>query len=247
MSDAPVAIVTGGAKRIGAAIVTKLHSAGYNVLIHYNQSSSAAKALAQALNLLRPHSAICWQHDLQQCDHLNLLVTAAVDTWQRLDVLVNNASSFYPTPVGEMNEHQWDDLTASNLKGPLFLSQAAAPYLAKQHGSIINLLDIHVWDPLRNHTIYNIAKAGLAMATKSLAKDLSPDVRVNAVAPGPILWPDNLETDVQSRIINSTLLKRQGCPLDVANAVWYLATQATYTTGHILPVDGGRHLNKSLN
>lgn len=242
MSNNLVAIVTGGAKRIGAAIVATLHQAGYNVLIHYNQSDVAAEALANTLNLQRPNSCITLQYDLNNCDDVQQLVNAAESTWQRLDLLVNNASSFYATPVGEFTESQWNDLIASNLKGPTFLAQAAAPLLAQYYGCIISIIDIHAWNPLRNHTLYNIAKAGLAMMTKSLAKELSPEVRVNAVAPGPILWPDNLDDEMKSRIVASTLLKRQGSVAEVANAVLYLAAQASYTTGHILPVDGGRHL-----
>jgi pteridine reductase len=242
MNQNRVAIITGSAQRIGACIAEHLHQAGYDVLIHYNTSAKAACSLATKLNNLRENSAAVFQLNLQDTKQLPELINAATDKWQRLDLLVNNASSFYPTPVGDFSDTAWHDLMSSNLQAPIFLAQAAAPFLAAQRGNIINLIDIHAWKPLREHTIYCTAKAGLAMATKSLAKELAPNVRVNGIAPGPILWPNDVTHDLQQQIIDSTLLKRKGEAEEIADAVLFLANTATYTTGHIFPVDGGRHL-----
>ncbi len=235
------ALVTGAGRRIGAAIVEGLHAAGANVAVHYFNSSEAAQALVSALNSSRPDSALAVQADLRDSaapEQLLALVTAKTG---RLDVLVNNASSFYPTPLGSVTEDQWDDLLGSNLKAPLFLCQAALPHLQNSRGVIINIIDIHSQRPLKNHPVYGATKAGLAMLTRSLAKDLGPDIRVNGVSPGVILWPESgLSERIQHNIIDQTALKRAGCPEDIAGAVLFLVRDAPYITGQILAVDGGR-------
>src|ERR1700749_329832 len=209
------ALVTGAAKRLGAATARALHAEGMNLLLHYNKSEAEAVALAQELNAVRPDSAAIAQADLGNTQGLESLVKAALQ-WDGLDVLINNASSFRPTPIGSIGEDDWDDLMGSNLKAPLFLAQAAAPHLKKNHGSIVNLIDIHAYRPLREHTVYCAAKAGLVMLTLSLAKELGPEVRVNGVAPGPVLWPDAPMDDALRRdIIDRTALKRYGSPQDV--------------------------------
>lgn len=236
------ALVTGGAKRLGAAIVRALHAEGMNLVIHYNTSEAEATALAQELNKARPDSAVIAQGDLTNTQGLESLVKAALQ-WDSLDVLVNNASSFRPTPMGNIGEDDWDDLMGSNLKAPLFLAQAAAPHLKKHQGSIVNLIDIHAYRPLREHTVYCVAKAGLVMLTLSLAKELGPEVRVNGVAPGPVLWPDaGLDAATKKSILEATALKRKGSPEDIAGAVLYLVRDADYVTGQILAVDGGRSI-----
>jgi len=235
------ALVTGAAKRIGAAIAAGLHEAGANVAIHYFSSSPEADALSAELNARRPGSAITVQADLRECRELERLIGAVVEQTQRLDVLVNNASSFYPTPLGSITEGQWEDLMGSNLKAPLFLSQAALPHLRETCGVIVNIVDVHSQRPLRNHPVYGVAKAGLAMLTRSLAKDLGPDIRVNGVSPGAILWPESgMPERIQESIIREIALKRPGQPSDVAAAVVYFVRDAPYVTGQILAVDGGR-------
>ena len=238
-----VALITGSARRIGAAIATALHEAGANVVIHYRSSGDAAAVLVDKLNAVRSDSAHAVQADLNETDRLPGLVARAVAWRGRLDILVNNASSFYPTPPGEITEEQWDDLVGSNLKAPLFLSQAALPELRKAQGSIINIVDIHARRPLRQHTVYGPAKAGLAMLTLSLAKDLAPEVRVNGVAPGAILWPeDELDETAKDSILEQIPLKRTGDPADIAGCVLYLVRDAGYVTGQIIAVDGGRSI-----
>lgn len=238
-----VALVTGAARRIGAAIATRLHSAGANVAIHYRDSSGEAAALAEKLNAERSNSATIIDADLTITSNLPDLVEAVVAWRGQLDILINNASSFYPTPPGEITEAHWDDLIGSNLKAPLFLSQAALPELQKTHGVIINLVDIHSRRPLKNHTVYGIAKAGLAMLTRSLAKDLAPAVRVNGVSPGAILWPeDDLNDATKQSILRQVPLARAGDPDDIAGCVLYLVRDATYVTGQIIAVDGGRSI-----
>jgi pteridine reductase len=235
------ALITGGARRVGACIARTLHGAGANVVIHYRGSATDAKALAKDLNAARANSAALAQADLLDLTRHAALVETAVNTFGQLDVLVNNASSFYPTPVGKITEAHWNDLLGSNLKAPLFLSQAAAPALTRTHGLILNLADIHGLRPLRRYTTYCIAKAGLIMLTKSLARELGPNVRVNAIAPGPVMWPeDGADTALQKKIIERTALKRSGSPEDVARTALFFCAEAPYVTGQILAVDGGR-------
>lgn len=238
-----VVLITGGAKRVGAAICRRLHGAGANLLIHYRSSAAEAEALRDELNRVRPESAALIQADLNQIDRLPELVAAAKARYGRLDVLINNASSFYPTAVGEICEKDWQDLIGSNLKAPLFLSQAAAECLRHSHGCIVNITDIHAERPMKSYVVYSIAKAGLVALTKSLAHELGPEVRVNAVAPGPIMWPEEdptFDDEERRRIIAHTLLKRAGSPDDIARAVAFLIKDAPYVTGTVLPVDGGR-------
>jgi len=247
-SDSPslrnkCALITGAARRIGATIATRLHDAGATVAIHYRGSDQAATDLRDQLNAKRENSAEIFQADLNNDEHLRSLVKNVTQWSGQLDVLVNNASSFYPTPMGTVTNDQWDDLIGSNLKAPLFLSQAAMPALVSSGGCIINIVDIHAQRPLRNHAVYGAAKAGLAMLTRSLAKDLAPAIRVNGVAPGAILWPeDEMSQETREKILDAVPLGRQGAPEDIAGAVIYLARDAQYVTGQIIAVDGGRSL-----
>ena len=241
--DDKVALVTGAARRIGASIVTRLHAAGARIVVHYRGSAAAAESLVASLNEQRAESALALQCDLLDTDTLQELVAASVDWGGRLDVLVNNASTFYPTPLGTVTEAEWRDLTGSNLKAPLFLSQAALPQLQAQRGCIVNIVDIHAERPLRNHPVYGSAKAGLAMLTRALAKDLAPEVRVNGVAPGAILWPEDGMTEaVQKTILQQVPLARAGSPADIADCVLYLVRDAHYVTGQVIAVDGGRSI-----
>jgi pteridine reductase len=238
-----VVLITGGARRVGAEIARTLHAAGANILIHYRSSSAAAIALADRFNLARPHSAAIHSAHLSTAEAPEKLVAAALLEFGRLDILINNASSFYPTPVGQITLPQWDDLMGSNLKAPLFLSQAAAPALAKQHGLIINMIDIHALRPLKDHPVYSTAKAGLAMLTRALARELGPDIRVNGIAPGPVLWPEgDMDEALKREIIDKTALKRHGTPQDIARTALFLAKDAPYITGQIIAVDGGRSI-----
>ena len=235
------ALITGAARRVGAEIARTLHAAGANTVLHYRSSSEDAAELAREFNHERPGSAALVSGDLLEIDQLPALATAAAQAFGGLDILVNNASSFYPTPVGDITELDWDDLIGTNLKAPLFLSQAVAPALHANQGLILNLADIHGMRPLRRHPVYSIAKAGLIMLTKSLARELGPHVRVNAIAPGPVLWPDDgLDKALQAEIIDRTALKRPGTASDVARAALFFAAEAPYVTGQILAVDGGR-------
>jgi pteridine reductase len=239
--DNKVFLVTGAARRIGAAIVTCLHENGARVAIHYRNSCDDASSLCKRLNDIRANSAAVFQADLLKVDEMPSLIDAVVSWGGRLHGLVNNASSFYPTPIGSISEQQWDDLVGSNLKAPLFLSQAAAEHLRSSHGVIINIVDIHADRPLKHHVVYGPAKAGLAMLTRSLAKDLAPDIRVNGVSPGAILWPENgMSEAVQNNILNQVPLQRAGTPADIATCVLYLVRDAHYVTGQIIAVDGGR-------
>ena len=238
------ALITGAAHRIGAAIVRELHHAGANIVLHYRNSAEAAAALQRELLAARPDSVALAQADLHDTARLPGLVEAAIAHFGGLDVLVNNASTFYPTPIGSVSEADWNDLMGSNLKAPFFLSQAAAPELRRRNGCIVNIVDIHAERPLRHHPVYSMAKAGLAMMTRSLACELGPDARVNGVAPGAILWPENnMDEATREKIISRTFLKRQGSPEDIARAVRFLVCEAPYLTGQILAVDGGRSLN----
>jgi pteridine reductase len=235
-------LITGGAKRVGAEIARVLHGAGANLVIHYRNSSKEAEALAAELDGMRAKSVGIVQADLLDIDELPALSGFTVGRFGSLDVLVNNASTFYPTPVGRITSQAWDDLLGTNLKVPTFLSQAAAPALRKSGGSIINIVDIHALRPLRDHTVYCTAKAGLHMLTRSLAKELGPEIRVNGIAPGPILWPSGQPQDEAKRakIVERTILKRMGSPADIARTALFLAADAPYITGQILAVDGGR-------
>lgn len=235
------ALVTGAGIRIGATIVETLHAAGANVGIHYFRSAEPAAALAVKLNARRAGSALALGADLRDFSALRALVPRLVEHSKRLDILVNNASVFYATPLASVTEAQWHDLIDSNLKAPLFLCQSALPHLKATHGTIVNIVDIHAQRPLREHVVYGPAKAGLAMLTRSLAKDLGPEIRVNAVAPGAILWPDaGVPGKLEQTIIRKTSLQRAGEPEDVAKAVLFLVRDAPYVTGQIIAVDGGR-------
>lgn len=240
-----VVLVTGGARRVGAAITRALHARGTSVMIHHRSSARDAQVLARVLNTQRPGSAACIKADLLEDDAPQALVRGCLDRFGRLDALVNNASSFYATPVGKLDASAWKDLMGTNLKAPLFLAQAAAAELKKRRGAIINIVDIHAEIPLKDYVIYTIAKGGLLAATRSLARELAPRVRVNGVSPGPILWPeDNQWRSAKTRkaIVERTLLKRTGTPQDIAGAVAYLLCDAPYITGQVLAVDGGRNL-----
>ena len=237
-----VALITGGAHRLGAETARTLHAEGMRLVLHYRQSRKAAQALQKELNGQRADSVILVQADLLATHGMSSIITQAMDSFGQLDVLINNASTFYPTQVGSVTEDQWDDLMGSNLKAPFFLSQAAAPHLAKQQGCIVNIVDVHADRPLKAHPIYSAAKAGLVMMTKALAVELGPEIRVNAVAPGAILWPENIDQVTKQRIISRTVLKRKGEPNDIAKAILYLIRDAGYMSGQVLTVDGGRSL-----
>jgi len=243
MAENKVVLITGAAHRIGAMTARHLHEAGMNIVLHYRASRQSAQALQQELNSKRENSVILVQADLLATNALPALVKEAHAAWNRLDVLINNASTFYRTPVDKADDKQWNDLIGTNLKVPFFLAQAAAPYLTKHHGCIVNMVDIHAERPLKNYPIYSIAKAGLVMLTKSLACELGPEVRVNAIAPGAILWPEDIDEVTKQRILNKTFLKRKGEPMDIAKAIHFLVNDAAYMTGQILAVDGGRSLN----
>lgn len=239
-----VALITGAAHRVGAVIARVLHEHGMNVVIHYRQSRTAAERLRDELEAQRPDSAQLIQGDLLDTPGLPGLVQASHRWRGRLDALINNASSFYPTPVEDVTQTHWDDLLGSNLKAPFFLAQAATPWLRQTRGCIVNIVDIHAERPLKGYPVYSIAKAGLVMLTKTLARELAPEVRVNAVAPGAILWPEHeADTETRRHIIARTALKRQGDPRDVARAVAFLIREAGYMTGQVLTVDGGRSLS----
>ncbi len=234
-------LITGGARRLGAAIARRLHAEGARLMIHHRSSRREAEALAAELNAVRPDSVMLHAADLLELAALPGLVAATLAAFGRLDVLINNASTFYPTPVGEITPQAFDDLVGTNLRAPLFLSQAAAPALRLHHGLILNLIDIHAYRPLKRHPVYCAAKAGLLMLTQSLARELGPEVRVNGVAPGPVLWPEgDMDDGLKSQILERTALKRIGSPEDIAKAVLFFVRDAPYVTGQVLPVDGGR-------
>jgi pteridine reductase len=238
-----VALVTGGGRRVGAAIARRLHAAGANVLLHYRDSEADATRLAGELNATRPKSAAKVKAELLAPIAPRALVSAALESFGRLDLLVNNASTFFPVAVGAMEASHWEELIGSNLRAPLFISQQAADELAKNEGSIVNIVDIHAERPLKGYALYSIAKAGLAAMTRSLARELAPRVRVNGVAPGAIAWPEDgqFADDERARILATTPLARVGSPQDVARAVHFLAC-AAYVTGEIIAVDGGRSI-----
>ena len=239
-------LVTGAARRIGAAIARRLHASGARVALHCHRSRAEAEALATELNGARAGSCVVVQGDLLDVAGLPRIVEESAGAFGRLDALVNNASSFYATPFGRIAEAQWNDLIGTNLRAPLFLAQAAAPRLREAKGSIVNLVDIHAERPLKNFLVYSVAKAGLAGLTRALALELGPDVRVNGVAPGAILWPDggeHFDPSERNRITSQTPLARIGNPDDVAGAVKYLLFDAPFVTGQILAVDGGRAIH----
>jgi len=237
------ALVTGGARRVGAAIARRLHAAGANVMLHYRDSAADADALAAELNTLRAKSASTVKAELLAPIAPRALVSAALESFGRLDLLINNASAFFPVALGAIEPSHWEELIGSNLRAPLFISQEAAPHLAKGEGAIVNIVDIHAERPLKGYSVYSIAKAGLAALTRSLALELAPQVRVNGVAPGAIAWPEDGQFDPEERrrILRTTPLGRVGSPEDIAQAVHFLAC-APYVTGQILAVDGGRSI-----
>jgi len=241
-----VVLVTGAARSVGAEIARTLHAAGMNIVIHYNASEEEGVKLCEELNTHRKHSAKALRADLQDDESCKALVVRTAEIWSRLDVLVNNASRFYRTELGKTTEYAWDDLMMSNLKAPFFLSQSAAPFLAQQEGCIVNISDIHAERPLSGYSVYCISKNAISMMTKALAKELGPRVRVNAVAPGAVLWPEGeneLSEKIKQKIIERTILSRSGSPKDIAKAVLFFVRDAEYVTGQILSVDGGRSLS----
>lgn len=241
-----VVLVTGGAKRVGAAICRRLHAAGAQLAVHYRSSALEAHALLDKLNALRPDSAGVFQADLLDPAALPQLINAVVEKFGRLDALVNNASSFYATPLADVDEQQWNDLLGTNLKAPLFLAQAAADELRRRHGAIVNIADIHAERPMHGHLLYSVAKAGLVSLTRALAQELAPQVRVNGISPGVIIWPETaawLDEEQRRKIVAHTLLKREGEPDDIAKTVAFLIQGAPYITGQIIAVDGGRTIN----
>ncbi len=238
-----VVLVTGAARRIGAALAQAFHAAGAKVAVHYHRSAAEAGALVAAMNAKRQGSAAAFGADLTDLAALEALPMSVIGALGALDVLVNNASTFYPTPVGKITPKQFNDLVGTNLRAPLFLSQAAAPELRRRKGLILNIADIHALRPLGRHAVYCAAKAALVMLTRSLARELGPDVRVNAIAPGPVLWPENgVDEELRERIVARTALKRTGSPEDIAKAALFFAIDAPFVTGEVLAVDGGRLL-----
>jgi pteridine reductase len=236
-----VALITGGARRVGAAACRRLHAEGMRIVLHYRASNEAANELRTELERARGNSVALVQGDLLDTAALTRIVREAADAFGGLDVLVNNASSFYPTPVGATTEQQWEDLMGTNLKAPFFLAQAAAPHLRARRGCIVNIVDIHGERPLKDYPIYSAAKAGLIMLTKSLARELAPEVRVNAIAPGTIIWPERgLDESVKQQILERTPQKRAGGPDDIARTMLFLIRDADYITGQVIAVDGGR-------
>jgi pteridine reductase len=243
-SARPVVLVTGAARRVGATIARTLHAAGYDLALHYRHSRADMQALCAGLEAARAGSTLPIEAELADVGALPHIVDKCISRFGRLDALVNNASTFFPTPIGTVTAAQWDDLFSSNARAPLFLAQAAAAHLRAAHGSIVNIVDIYAQRPLANHPVYCMAKAALAMMTLALAKELAPEVRVNAVAPGAVLWPESGKPYAdQAELIARTPLQRAGAPGDVASAVLFLLRDATFTTGQTLAVDGGRSLS----
>ena len=248
-NEHPVALITGASGRIGAQTARRLHESGFNLAIHYRHSKDASEALKLELEKIRPDSVDLFQADLHDTSLFPEMISSVLKRFNRLDALINNASSFYPTPVEEMDESQWDDLVGSNMKAPLFLSQAALPALSKSKGCIINLVDIHAFRPMKNHTIYSMAKAANAMMIKSLARELAPDIRVNGVAPGAIEWPDgslamSITDHGKEEILSRIPLGRKGAFDDIAKTIRFLVMEASYITGEIITVDGGRSVQQ---
>jgi len=240
----PVALITGAARRIGATIARRLHAAGYDLALHCRHSRSELDALIAELERERAKSTLALQADLQEIDRIDALIAATIARYGRLDALINNASAFFPTPVGEATLAQWEALFGANVRAPFFLSQAAAPHLAARGGAIVNIVDIYAERPLPQHPIYSMSKAALGMMTKALARELAPAVRVNGVAPGAVLWPESGKSYAdQEELIARTPLQRTGAPDDVASAVLWLLGDAPFVTGEIVRVDGGRHLS----
>jgi pteridine reductase len=240
-TDKPAALITGGAKRIGQQVARNLHDNGHNILVHYRSSISAAQALVDDFNQIRPDSAALVAGDLLDTKVIPLVIDACVEKFGRLDVLINNASTFYPTPIELIADEYWNDLIGSNLKAPAFMIKHAAKHLRETNGCIVNIIDIYARHPLPNHPIYCAAKAGLEMLTKALARDLAPDIRVNAVAPGAILWPEGGNSEIeQAELIERIPLGRMGEPEDIAKAIKFLVADAPYITGQTIVVDGGR-------
>lgn len=241
-----VILVTGGGRRVGAAICRRLHAAGANIGLHYRSSAQEALALQEELNALRPESAVAFAADLLDLGDIAALVRQVTERFGRLDALVNNASSFYATPLAEVDERHWHDLLGTNLRAPLFMAQAAAVELRNRHGCIVNIVDIHAELPMHGHLLYSVAKAGLVALTRGLAQEMAPQVRVNAVAPGVILWPEGegwQDESQRRKIVAQTLLKREGEPDDIARTVAFLIKDAPYITGQVISVDGGRSIN----
>ena len=241
-----VALITGAARRIGAEIATVLHDAGMNVILHYNVSEQNALQLCETLNEKRVHSAIALRADFELAQSETALLQKSMQEWNRLDVLINNASRFYRTHFSKVTEYAWNDLINSNLKAPFFLLLFAAPFLSENQGSIINITDIHAERPMRDYSVYCLSKAGLIMLTKVLAKELGPTVRVNAVSPGAILWPEGeneLSPVDKKKIIDHTMLLRAGSPTDIAKTILFLVRDGEYITGQVISVDGGRLLH----
>ena len=239
--DSKVALITGGARRIGAAIARTLHAEGMNLIIHYRNSGDNAKTLADELNQHRSGSVALAKADLEKTEDCSRLAQQAVDAFGRIHALINNASAFFPTPLGEISQKHWETLLGVNLKAPFFLSQACAEALTSTQGAIINLTDIYAKRPLPKHLVYSVSKAGLVALTRSLAQELGPDVRVNAIAPGAILWPESGDTqENQEEIIRRTPLGRLGDPGDIAGTVLFLLRDAPFITGQVINVDGGR-------
>lgn len=242
-SSRPVVLITGAAKRVGATIARTLHAAGYDLTLHYRESRAEMEALCAELEAVRTGSTLALQGELAQIEQLPALVESTVARYGRLDGLVNNASAFFPTQVGATTPQQWQTLFASNAQAPYFLAQAAASHLKSVQGSIVNIVDIYAERPLAGHAVYSMAKAALAMMTRALAKELAPEVRVNGIAPGAILWPESGKPYAdQTELVARTALKRTGTPEDVATAALFLLRDAKFTTGEILKVDGGRSL-----
>ena len=237
-----VVLITGAARRIGAEISRTLHSAGYGVVLHYHQSENDAENLVKTLNNLRANSAWKFKADVQSMEDIESLIKQTIDISGRLDVLVNNASVFYPTLAGTITEQQWDELMSCNLKAPFFLSQAAMPALEKSHGCIVNIVDIYAKSSLLEFPVYSISKSGLAGLTHSLAKEFAPNIRVNGISPGVILWPENNESKKQQEVLDRIPLQKKGMPEDIANAVLFLVENASYITGQVITVDGGKSL-----
>lgn len=242
--EPPVALITGAGKRVGAVIARTLHAAGYDVALHYRRSAAEAEQLAASLEREREGSTLTVQAELADLEHLPAMVQRVLDRFGQLDALVNNASAFYPTPIGTATSAQWQELFASNAQAPFFIAQAATPALRQARGAIVNMVDIYAERPLADHPIYCMAKAALEAMTRSLALDLGPDVRVNGVAPGAVMWPsDGKPYDDQQALLARTPLRRAGSPEDVAGAVLWLLRDAPFVTGHIIRVDGGRTLS----